>query len=93
MPRSAAFFHGGSLFLPSSTTHSEFNLLTIRHADVVQFRLERMVDELEDLGQCHIFNRKEIAEIVTQRRKFEHELKRPSPLKQDFLAYTEYETT
>ena len=61
-------------------------------ADVVQFRLERMVDELEDLEQRRIFNRQEIAEIVKQRRKFEYRLKRPSPLKQDFLAYIEYET-
>uniref|UniRef100_A0A7N0UDV2 U3 small nucleolar RNA-associated protein 6 N-terminal domain-containing protein n=1 Tax=Kalanchoe fedtschenkoi TaxID=63787 RepID=A0A7N0UDV2_KALFE len=44
-------------------------------ADVVQYKLERM----------------EIAEIVEQRRKFEYRLKRPSPLKQDYLAYIDYE--
>lgn len=58
----------------------------------MQYRLERMVDELDDLEQRGLFSRREIAEIVKQRRKFEYRLKRPSPLKQDFLAYVEYET-
>ncbi|XVE87758.1 hypothetical protein DITRI_Ditri19aG0013400 [Diplodiscus trichospermus] len=61
-------------------------------ADVVQYRLERMVDELEDLERRGLFTRREIAEIVKQRRKFEYRLKRPSPLKQDFIAYIDYET-
>ncbi|CAJ1941370.1 unnamed protein product [Sphenostylis stenocarpa] len=61
-------------------------------ADVVQYRLERMVDELDDLEQRGLFSRREIAEIVKQRRKFEYQLKRPCPLKQDYLAYVEYET-
>lgn len=61
-------------------------------ADVVQYRLERMVDELDDLERRGLFTRREIAEIVKQRRKYEYRLKRPSPLKQDYLAYIEYET-
>ncbi|WCJ20194.1 hypothetical protein M5689_002444 [Euphorbia peplus] len=61
-------------------------------ADTVQFRLERMVEELDDLERRGIFTRAEIAEIVKQRRKHEYRLKRPSPLKQDFLTYIEYET-
>ncbi|KAF2304699.1 hypothetical protein GH714_037523 [Hevea brasiliensis] len=60
-------------------------------ADTVQYRLERMVDELDDLEKRGLFTRREIAEIVKQRRKFEYRLKRPSPLKQDYLAYIEYE--
>lgn len=60
-------------------------------ADVVQFKLERMLDELDDLERRGLFTRKEIAEIVKQRRKFEYRLKRPSPLKQDFLSYIDYE--
>ncbi|BBH02060.1 hypothetical protein Prudu_012511 [Prunus dulcis] len=47
-------------------------------ADVVQYRLERMINELDDLEQRMIFTRREIAEIVKQRRKFEYRLKRPS---------------
>jgi U3 small nucleolar RNA-associated protein 6 len=61
-------------------------------ADIVQYKLERMVDELEDLEQRGLFNRREIAEIVKQRRKYEYRLKRPCPLKQDFIAYIDYET-
>ncbi|XP_010278633.1 PREDICTED: U3 small nucleolar RNA-associated protein 6 homolog isoform X1 [Nelumbo nucifera] len=60
-------------------------------ADVVQYRLERMVDELDDLERRGLFTRREIAEIVKKRRNFEYRLKRPSPLKQDYLAYIEYE--
>ncbi|KAK4439356.1 hypothetical protein Salat_0270500 [Sesamum alatum] len=60
-------------------------------ADVVQFKLERMLNELDDLERRGLFSRREIAEIVKQRRKFEYRLKRPSPLKQDFLAYIDYE--
>ncbi|XP_077253913.1 U3 small nucleolar RNA-associated-like protein [Tasmannia lanceolata] len=60
-------------------------------ADVVQFRLERMVDELDDLERKGIFSRREIAEIVKKRRNFEYRLKRPSPLKQDYLSYIDYE--
>lgn len=61
-------------------------------ADVVQYRLERMTNELDDLERRGLFNRREIAEIVKQRRKFEYRLKRPSPLKQDFIAYIDYES-
>ncbi|XP_075486834.1 uncharacterized protein LOC142526370 [Primulina tabacum] len=60
-------------------------------ADVVQFKLERMLDELDDLERRGLFSRREIAEIVKRRRKFEYRLKRPSPLKQDFLVYIDYE--
>ncbi|CAI9092598.1 OLC1v1027882C1 [Oldenlandia corymbosa var. corymbosa] len=60
-------------------------------ADVVQYKLERMLNELDDLEQRGLFNRREIAEIVKQRRKFEYRLKRPSPLKEDFVAYIDYE--
>lgn len=51
-----------------------------------------MVDELDDLERRGIFTRDEISEIVKQRRKFEYRLKRPSPLKQDFIAYIDYES-
>ncbi|XP_042026743.1 U3 small nucleolar RNA-associated protein 6 homolog [Salvia splendens] len=60
-------------------------------ADVVQFKLERMLDELDDLERRGLFSRREIAEIVKMRRKFEYRLKRPSPLKEDFLTYIDYE--
>ncbi|KAJ7294500.1 hypothetical protein O6H91_08G107700 [Diphasiastrum complanatum] len=59
--------------------------------DTVQYHLERMVPELEDLEKRGLFSRSEIKEIVRRRRDFEYLLKRPSPLKQDFLRYIEYE--
>ncbi|KAK9155671.1 hypothetical protein Sjap_003151 [Stephania japonica] len=60
-------------------------------ADAVQYRLERMLDEIEDLERKRIFTKPELAQIVKNRRNFEYKLKRPSPLKQDFLDYIEYE--
>ena len=50
------------------------------------------MNELDDFERRGLFTRREIAEIVKQRRKYEYRLKRPSPLKQDYLAYIEYET-
>jgi U3 small nucleolar RNA-associated protein 6 len=61
-------------------------------ADIVQYKLERMFDEFEDLEQRGLFNKREIDEIVKQRRKFEYRLTRPCPLKEDFVAYIDYET-
>ncbi|GLT83305.1 hypothetical protein SLE2022_016000 [Rubroshorea leprosula] len=52
-------------------------------ADVVHYRLERMTNELDDLERRRLF---------TRRRKFEYRLKRPSPLKQDYIAYIDYES-
>lgn len=50
-----------------------------------------MADELDDLEKRGLFTRTEIAEIVKRRRDFEYRLKRPSPLKQDYLLYIDYE--
>ena len=67
-----------------------FVLSSIDHGDD---NITRMVNELlDDLDRRGLFTRRELAEIVKQRRNFEYRLKRPSPLKQDFLAYVEYET-
>ncbi|KAJ0983039.1 hypothetical protein J5N97_011294 [Dioscorea zingiberensis] len=60
-------------------------------ADVVQYRMERMTEELDDLERRGLFSSAEIADIVRHRRDFEYRLKRPSPLKQDFLLYIDYE--
>ncbi|KAF5193942.1 U3 small nucleolar rna-associated protein 6-like protein [Thalictrum thalictroides] len=60
-------------------------------ADVVRFRTERMLDELDDFEKKGIFTPLEIKEIARKRTNFEYKLKRPSPLKEDFLAYIEYE--
>lgn len=60
-------------------------------ADTVQYRLERMTDELDDLERRGLFTRAELAEVVRCRRDFEFRLRRHSPLRQDFLDYIAYE--
>ncbi|KAJ1287354.1 hypothetical protein BS78_02G003400 [Paspalum vaginatum] len=60
-------------------------------ADTVQFRLERMTDELDDLERRGLFTRAELADVVRRRRDFEFRLRRHSPLRQDFLDYIAYE--
>jgi U3 small nucleolar RNA-associated protein 6 len=54
--------------------------------DTVQYRLERMTDELDDL-----FTRAELADVVRRRRDFEFRLRRRSRLRADFLDYIAYE--
>lgn len=58
----------------------------------MQYRLERMTDELDELESRGLFSRREISEIVKKRRQFEYRLKRKQPLKQDYLSYIEYES-
>uniref|UniRef100_A0A0E0JUE7 Suppressor of forked domain-containing protein n=1 Tax=Oryza punctata TaxID=4537 RepID=A0A0E0JUE7_ORYPU len=60
-------------------------------ADAVQYRLERMSDELDDLERRGLFTRAELAEVVRRRRDFEFRLRRRSPLRSDFLDYIAYE--
>ncbi|VAH46646.1 unnamed protein product [Triticum turgidum subsp. durum] len=59
-------------------------------ADTVQYRLERMSDELDDLERRGLFTRAELAEVVRRRRDFEFRLRRHSPRKADFLDYIAY---
>ncbi|KAK9762196.1 U3 snoRNP protein [Basidiobolus ranarum] len=60
-------------------------------ADTVQYHLENMIPELEDLEKKKIFNKEEIRSIVKKRTNFEYSLKRRSPKKIDYLRYIEYE--
>ncbi|ORX93777.1 hypothetical protein K493DRAFT_284390 [Basidiobolus meristosporus CBS 931.73] len=60
-------------------------------ADTVQYHLENMIPELEDLEKKKIFNKEEIRSIVKKRTNFEYALKRRSPKKIDYLRYIEYE--
>ncbi|KAJ1256845.1 hypothetical protein BS78_K286800 [Paspalum vaginatum] len=60
-------------------------------ADMVQFRLERMTDELDDLERRGLFTRAELADVVHRLRDFESRLRRHSWLCQDFLDYIAYE--
>ncbi|RKP11864.1 U3 small nucleolar RNA-associated protein 6-domain-containing protein, partial [Piptocephalis cylindrospora] len=60
-------------------------------AETVQYALESMIPELEDLEEKHLFVKQEIQSIVKKRTKLEYALRRPSPKKTDFLKYIEYE--
>ncbi|KAF7731784.1 U3 snoRNP protein [Apophysomyces ossiformis] len=60
-------------------------------ADTVQFYLERMVPELEDLEKRGFFTKVEIKAIVKKRTNFEYALKRRIAKKIDYLRCIEYE--
>ncbi|ORZ03431.1 U3 small nucleolar RNA-associated protein 6-domain-containing protein [Syncephalastrum racemosum] len=60
-------------------------------ADLVQLRLEDMVQELEVYEQKGLFSKLEIRSIVQKRTKFEYALQRRIAKKIDFLRSIEYE--
>ncbi|KAJ3167406.1 U3 snoRNP protein [Geranomyces variabilis] len=62
-------------------------------ADQVQFHLEKMVPELEDLQDRGIFSAEEVRSIVKQRTTHEYRIHRIIPLKADYLRYIAYEET
>jgi hypothetical protein len=56
-------------------------------ADTVQYLMEQMIPELEDLERKGYFARSEIKKIVQKRQDFEYLLKRRAALKEDFYRY------
>jgi U3 small nucleolar RNA-associated protein 6 len=54
-------------------------------ADTVRYLMEEMVPELEDFVARRYFSRAEVKAIVARRTDFEYLLKRPAPLKEDFM--------
>ncbi|KAJ3414189.1 pheromone processing endoprotease [Chytridiales sp. JEL 0842] len=60
-------------------------------ADSVQFHLERMLPELEDLENKGIFGKDEIKAIVKRRTAFEYAIHRRISRRADYLRYIEYE--
>ena len=56
-------------------------------ADTVQYLMEEMVPELEDLAKKY-FTKGEVKAIVQKRQNFEYQLKRRAPIKADFLRCT-----
>ena len=47
--------------------------------------MEDMIPELEDLEERGYFDQSEIKQIIKKRTQFEYLLKRPAPVKADFL--------
>ncbi|KAJ1934841.1 U3 snoRNP protein, partial [Kickxella alabastrina] len=60
-------------------------------AEIVQYHLEKMVGELEDLERRELFSKPELKAIVKKRTKFEYALKRRRVPRAAFLRYVEYE--
>lgn len=60
-------------------------------AEIVQYHLEQMVDELEDFGKQGLFTPPEIKTIIRKRTKFEYTLRRRRVTRSNFLKYIEYE--
>ncbi|RHY56156.1 hypothetical protein DYB38_001226 [Aphanomyces astaci] len=60
-------------------------------ADAVQYVMEKMIPELEDLQHLQIFTKDEVRQIVQKRRDFEYTMKRTPLRKVDCLRYIEYE--
>jgi hypothetical protein len=53
-------------------------------AETVQYVLEGMLPELEELERKGLFSRAEVRKIVAKRQDFEYQLKRRAALKEDF---------
>ncbi|KAI8140633.1 U3 small nucleolar RNA-associated protein 6-domain-containing protein [Fennellomyces sp. T-0311] len=60
-------------------------------AETVQYRLERMVPELEEFERKGLFSKVEIKSIIKKRTNFEYAIARRIVKKIDFLRYIEYE--
>ncbi|KAI8970950.1 U3 small nucleolar RNA-associated protein 6-domain-containing protein [Pilobolus umbonatus] len=60
-------------------------------AETVQYILERMLPELEELEKHHVFSPVEIKSIIKKRTNFEYALHRRIKKKIDFLRCIEYE--
>ncbi|KAJ2002073.1 U3 snoRNP protein [Coemansia thaxteri] len=60
-------------------------------AEVVQYHLEQMVGELEDLERRKLFTQPELRAIVKRRTKYEYGLRRRRVSRAAFLHYIEYE--
>ncbi|OLY85071.1 U3 small nucleolar RNA-associated protein 6 [Smittium mucronatum] len=61
-------------------------------AEIIQYKLEGMIPELEDFEQKGVFTKEEIRLIVKKRTSFEYLIKARAPGLDDFIRYIEYES-
>lgn len=61
-------------------------------AEIVEYRVERTLDELNLLVEFGIFTQNEAKEIVAKRERFEYTLRRKTKSKLDYLKYIRFET-
>lgn len=60
-------------------------------AEFVQFRIEEMMTEVEELHRLQLFSRDEIKKLIRRRKDFEYRLQRQTKRKKDYLSYIQYE--
>ncbi|KAJ3268890.1 U3 snoRNP protein [Terramyces sp. JEL0728] len=60
-------------------------------ADDVQYHLEKMLPEIQDLQERQVFTPVELKQIVKKRTDFEYQIHRKIVKKQDYLRYIEFE--
>ncbi|GFT02979.1 u3 small nucleolar RNA-associated protein 6 homolog [Nephila pilipes] len=72
----------------TSWKESEFCIM----AELVHFRLELTLPELEEILRIGLFNKVEIRSMIKRRKHFEYKLHHSPQRKEDILQYIEYET-
>lgn len=60
-------------------------------AEVVEYRIERTITELEQLERYGLLTKDEIKTIIKKRKTYEYRLQRTKRLKEDYLKYIAYE--
>lgn len=60
-------------------------------AEVVEYRIERTINELEQLERYGLLTKDEIKTIIKKRKTYEYRLQRTKRLKEDYLKYIAYE--
>nr|CAD7590164.1 unnamed protein product [Timema genevievae] len=60
-------------------------------SELLEFRLEEMLPELEQMESLQLFDKTEIRSILKRRREYETKLQRQNKTKDDFLLYIHYE--
>ena len=60
-------------------------------AEIVEFRIERSITELEQLERYGLLTNDEIKAVIKKRKAFEYKLQRNTRIKEDYLKYIAYE--
>lgn len=60
-------------------------------AEIVEYRVEKTIDELRQLKQIGVFTKAEVKDILSKRQNFEYGLRKRTKNKLDYLKYIQYE--
>jgi len=61
-------------------------------AEYVEQRMEEMLGEVEQMERVNLLEPKEVKELLKKRKHFEYKIQKQTKLKEDYLAYIQYET-